>query len=492
MLNINFDRLLGDKKPAPAPKPRRKKITGKSLALGDVIRLADLPTEVNDEFLEKYRDGLDRYLHVYVVRNNMTLTEASKYKEYIFDTIFGNKEHQGIFQFLRVKSGDMFHSDREMVSAAENYLMRGWHVAKEGDEYWLLNDAFEKLLNVTGSSDISEEASTLVFTPATAHLFLSDGVASKVSALAKKAGFDADSLASMGQLDLLLGETNSRDLAGYLLNYNAFRFLLKKSGKYKVLDVGMTLEDLYDKDFRLGSQIFYPTLSKVVIESKNESMLLTPVASDLNETHLVNSSLLGVMASDLRSKVYRGKVVPQVVLEVGELGYVIALATEFWTTDTVRMSFTELYDVLRRVDSAYRGGSVTKSYYESARSSFSEILLTEVMLLGRNLTLASFGFDSVGGKFFVYASSDVFAEQGRVTSDAIPENSAEFFELCMKNGFSRSFVEKNLGALAKFTSAGYRDRLSGLALDSSNYGLEMESVHVAFLKARDEVLHALG
>lgn len=492
MLDINFDTILPAKKAVTAPRPeRRKKVTGKALSLGELARLANLPDEVNEEFLAMYQDGLDDYLQVYISRNTLTLSEAARYKEYIFGTIFGNSSHLGIFQYIRSRATDMYSSEREMVSSAEEFLMKGWHITSDNGRWWLVNDALERVLDVTGSSEISKAADALVFTPSNSHVFLSDAVASKVAALARKAGFDADSLASMGQLDLLLGETDSRDFAGYLMNYNALRNLLRKTGKYSILETEVDFETIYSEGYRLGNQIFYPTLSRVILEKDSDSILLTPISDDLHPVYTINTTLLAVLASDLRNQIYTGRVIPQEISEVGELGQAVAISTEFWTTDVVRMSFTELHDLFRRLDAGKRSGSVTAGYYERARASFSQMILTETLALGNDeFGLMSFGYDSVGGKFFVYAGERVFYEGETTTAESIPENSNEFFSICMRNGLSRAFVRKNLGALVAYAGKDYLDALRGATFRTARYGVDLSGVQSFFESAREEILGA--
>lgn len=479
MLDISFDTLIEtNKKPAKsAPKSKRK--VGAMLKLGDPARIEGLPDDVNEDFLNEYRDGLDRYLHSYVVQNSMTLTEAARYKEYIFDTIFGNTMHLGLFQFIRAKAPTMYSSDREMVSAAEDFLMRGWHINNEMGRYFIVNDSLDRVLDVTGSSDISEQSTGMSFTPDTAHLFLADNVASKVSALAKKAGFDADVLAGMGQLDLLLAETDNREFAGYLMNYNAMRVLLRKTGKYTLLRGTTSYTSLYEEGFRLGNQIFYPSLSRVILENGSKSVLLTSIKDDLHPEHNVNRSLLAVIAAKIRQSLYRKRVYTQGIQEIEELGYAVGLMSEFWETEATQDTITEIYGMLRRLDSGHATGSISAQYYESLRSAFSEILIGEVLLLGNTrFSLASFGFDSVGGKFFVYAGDNVFnaaTTRGGMLEELHGGNE-QFFTKCLRSGFTPEFVRKNLKTLLGYVSEDFRKAVHHAAIDTDSYPLDMESV----------------
>lgn len=505
MLDIAFDKLLT---PTASPrassevtlksvrKSNRRKISGYALKLGEAGRLKDLPDKVDEDFLAQYQDGLDAYLHAYVASHALTLSEAARYKEYIFDTVFGNNRHLGIFQFLRAKASNMYETDKDMVVSAENFLMRGWHIQlDEEGRYWLADDTFTRLLEVTGSSDLSQEAASTVFTPDSAHLFLSDEVASRVYALAKKSGFDADTLASMGQLDMLLMETDNRELAGYLINYNAMRFLLKKSGKYRVLKTPYTLETLYEEGYRLGSQIFYPTLSRVILENKGDAVLLTPVSSELHPEHVVNKSLLATVAGNVRTTLYSTSkhITPQFLAEIGELGYTIALRTEFWGSGVVRYSASDIRSMLLRIDQGLRAGSISPAYYRNLRTAFSEILLTEVMLLGNSkFSLSSFTLDSVGGKFFVYAGDNVFMSgHGEGRAVTITEDSSEFFSQFLTADNPYRFAEENLGVLATQVSDKYVAALRSVDLDVGNYHLDMPSVREFFGAAKERVLSAV-
>lgn len=486
MLDISFDTLLktntetGETTLKSVKPGKARKVMRDSLKLGDPGRLDKLPDEVTPEFLDVYRDGLDRYLHAYVANNTMTLTEAARYKEYIFDTVFGNTQHLGLFQFIRAKAASVYPNEKEMVTAAENFLMRGWHILHDAGRWWVVNDSFDKLLDVTGSSDISEKSTGMVFTPDTAHLFLADDVASKVSALAKKAGFDADVLAGIGQLDLLLAETDNREFAGYLMNYNAMRVLLRKTGKYSLLRGTTTFNSLYEDGYRLGNQIFYPALSRVILEKGSDTILLTPVSDELDDNHTVNKTLLAKVASDVRRTLYSKRVFAQELHEVEEFGYSVALMSEFWETDATRDSVTDIYGMLRRLDSGRASGSVSASYYDALRSSLSEILIGEVLLLGNDrFTLSSFGLDSVGGKFFIYATENVFSDSAPTKPAVVEElqgGNESFFTRCLHSGFSRAFVEKNLGKLLEYASDSFKKAALSAVVNTKDYHLELDGV----------------
>lgn len=488
MLNVAFDDLLS--KPAAKNPPAKKKpAVGKLLSLGDPLRIKNLPESVNEEFLDAYQDSLDTYLHAYITGRQLTLSEAARYKEYIFSTIFGNQEHLGLFDFFRAKAESVYGTEKEMVTAAETFMMRGWQIRKEEERWWIVNDSFDKVLDVTGSTEVSEDAASAVFTQENAHVFLSDSVASKVSALAKKAGFDADSLASMGQLDLLLAETDNKEFAGYLMNYNAMRFLLKKSGKYSVLSSGKTFQELYEEGFRLGNQIFYPTLSRVILEKGSDKILLSPVSSELHPEHLVNKSLLSCVASDIRTQLYGRNVVAQNVVEIGEMGYAVALQTDFWTTDVVRNTPADTYDLLMRTDNAARGRSLSVGHYKNLRSAFAEMLLGEIFLLGNTkFSLSSFGFDSVGGKFFIYAGEELFSRKDEAGLwETLGRDSYEFFSICMRNRFALGFIEKNLETLVSYTSEQFRNNVLSAEVDSSRYPLNLDTVKTFFAAAKKAI-----
>lgn len=478
-LNFDFSKFITKEKPETdtvinkSTARRRKKGFGTVLGLGDPGRISMLPENVDEAFLEDYQDGLDRLLTLYVTSGALTITEATRYTEYIFGTIFGTHEHLGLFQYINNKGRELYSNDREVVSAAEEFLMRGWRIVKDGDRWVLLDDSLTTMMDMTGATDIAEVASTRVFSPDTAHIFLSDEVASRVAALAKRSGFDADSLVSMGQLDLLLSSTDSKEMAGYLLNYNALRFALKKSGKYQAPNSDVTFSTLYDDGYRLGSQIFYPTLSRTIMEKGTDSVVITPVRSDLHDELMLNVSSLAVVASDIREQVYRRNITPQKLTPITEFGQVIALVTEFWTTDAVRTSPTELYEILNRLDANYRSKELSGKYYRAVRQAFAEVLITEVYLLGNDrFSLSSFGFDTVGGKFFVYAGDRVFYDGGedrsKVNLGSYPE---EFFQQCMKSNFSPSFVEHNLEALLGYASDEFKKRLRAVNLDVGKYGM---------------------
>lgn len=477
-LDLDFSKFITGSKPAPEPvlkstKNRKGKGFGTILGLGNAARLTSLPETVDEAFLEQYQEGLDKLLTMYVTAGQLTITEATQYKDYIFGSIFGTHEHLGLFQYIRAKGPELYDSEKDMVNTAEAFLMKGWRIAQDGDRWYIVDDTLSRLMDVTGATDISETSGTRTFSPDTAHIFLADDVASRVAALARRSGFDADSLVSMGQLDLLLSSTDNKEMAGYLLNYNTLRFILKKSGKYKTNNTDITYSSLYDDGYRIGSQIFYPTLSKAILEKSDSQVLLTTASSDIHEQLGLNVSALAVLAATVRQDLYRGKVIPQKLDEVNEFGQSVALLTEFWTTDAVRTSSTELYDVLNRLDYNYRVGELSEKHYHSVRQSFAEILITEVFLLGNDrFTLGSFGYDTVGGKFFVYAGERVFHETPEDDVDHVNLQSygREFFQQCMRARFSPSFVEKNLTTLLSYASDGFKKRLRTVKADTKRYG----------------------
>jgi len=506
MLKIDFDKIFQPQmdthkavRKRPARKSNKKK-AAQVLQLGDEKRLAKLPDVVTLEFLSAYKENLDAFLYPYVVSGAVTLSQAHDYEETLITTIFGDETHLGIFQFLQDKNVGG-KPDKFLVSLAEQLVVKGWHINHEGRKYWLINGDFQRVIDLTGKAELSKDAASMTFDEANAHLFLEDGVASKIEALAAKQGYNADDLANSGHLDLLLAHINNVEFAGYLVNYNNLRQVLRKSSKYRTLTEGTTMNALYEQGFRLGTQITFPLGKRTIMEQDGKGFIITKASSQLNQEYIVNKTLLSVVASRVKEALYKKMrfIQPEVLIELKELRQTFAVMREFWNSDTTYMTYSDMADAFRRLDVGYREGTVSKGLYQRVKEMFSAVVVTDAILLGDSkFSLSSFGFDSISGRFFSYISNSSFTtklEDIQNLSAAEPANTVadgEFFGQFLDGIFPFSsknihFVE-SLSSIWENIPQEYISALQEVTLDAEEYDIELTAIKEYFESARSLIL----
>lgn len=500
--NIFKDAIVTQKAVSKTSKRRntKKKKAEEILHLGNIRRLAKLPDEVTLEFLGQYKENLDDLLYPYVANHVYTVSYANAYEEAIIHNIFGNEKHLGIFQFLKDKNVDN-RSDKELVAYAESLLMKGWHIVDEGGKYWLYNGDFQRVLDLTGAASLAKDAASLTFDPGNAHIFIEDGIASKIHAVAEQVGQSADDLAGTGSLDLLLGFISDAKFAGYILNYNTFRHLLEKPAKYATLTEGITMSDLYEQEFRLDNKLVAPLNKRLTIHKGTDSYILFGITPELNQPYVINKDLARVIASNIKDELFKTSagVINQSFTEIKELRHTFALMTKYIDSDAVRMSYADVVDSFSRLERYTSDGSVHGKFYTKVTQDFAAIAVTEAILLGNyNFSLASIGFDPISGKFYSYTSRDEFTTKMEAL-DFLINNAQEgepdtkgFFEPFLGEMFpfrpdSRTFAE-NVDKLIKNLPSDYLRALSSVEFNTDEYTQDFVAARNYFEKARSFIL----
>lgn len=482
MLKIDFTSILPVQKAVETRKPAKKKTkkTNRNveeyLQLGDYRRLELLPDVVSVEFLSLYADGLDEILLPYVKHGMISIGYASRYKDTILRNIFGNENHLGMFHYLKTKDVEQ-KTDKELVSYAEKLLSKGTHIRQEGHQYWLVNAELDRLLEMTGRAPMAREVEALVFDESSAHIFLDESIASKLASLAKTIGQDADELALQGNLDVLLAKISDETFGGYVINYNAWRNILKKESSYPTSNDEVTPMDLYTSGFRLDSQITYPIAQHAVFTDGTKKYTMVPVSHEMNLSHGVNYSLLSVIAAKVKKDLLSGIAETQGITEVKNLQNTFALLVERWEVE--ELTYADISDILNRVMAHTQDGH-SASYEKKVMEALASVFVTEYLLLGNaHMSLSAINLDSVGGGVYSYAASRYFDIE-------IPQVViGEEFSLA---SLLRPVDDSMISGMIKILPKKFLSKLSAYELDLSSYPREFNSLKGYFEAAKQAVL----
>lgn len=495
MLNIDFTKALSipmDTEKAVKKSSKRKRITKPSqqLSLGDYKRIEKLPDLVSIEFLDEYSETLDMVLLPYVTHGLITIGYASKYKEKVIENVFGNEHHLGLFHYLKDKNSEN-KSDKELVSYAEKLLVKGWHIRQEGNQYWMVNADFTRIIEMTGKAPLAKELSVLSFDESSAHIFLDDAVASKFAALARTLGQDADELAAQGNLDVLLARVTDEKFGGYIVNYNAWRRALRKQAKYATMTDGITPMELYEEGFRLDSKITYPVSKYASLTDGAKKYLVIPVLPEINPNHGFNNYMVASLASKMKSELLapvKG-VVTQEVTELKDLRHTFALMVEQWEGVFAGMTYEETAEAIQRIKAHVDSGAVASSYGRRLLESLAAIFVTESILLGnKESSITSIGIDSISGSIYSYNGLNYFSEE--ISSLTLPGGME--FSLGSLSGVVRMSLSggasKVLSEMVKVLPKSFLSNLANYQVDASEYPQQFNSILNYFEKARELVL----
>jgi hypothetical protein len=428
--------------------PRPKKQAQAYPALGDVSRFEKFPDNVDDKFIAMYRDNLDAFLIPYIQQGEMTVSKAHEFIENLVEQIFGNKKHYGLFSYLKERNYEN-SAERELVRTAERLINSGWRVVKDKntERYKIINSEGTTIIDATGASEFFEETSAVIMDSSSAHLFIDSNTAAKIESLARAVSMDADSLTKVDSLESLIIHTKDKNLQGYILNYKKLRSLLGRGNSYPTLTKGTSFSNLYEQGFTLSSRMVLSHDSRVVMTNNMDFYMVYPVGEHLNQNHGANKDLLAVISSNIKRDIFKSitNVTPQVLMEIKDFNRVVALMSEYWDDERVLMSYADAVDSLRRMDSYVNNGEISRDFYNRVFSSFAALVVTEAILLGNNwLSISSLGFDPIQGRFYSFASRDVFTAG---------ESELNSFALNYRNG-------RSAPTFAPFTSSVYPFRFS--------------------------------
>ena len=412
-LNLNnvITTLKANINPTRVSRPKKKNANDYP-ALGDVKRFENLPDQVNQDFISLYRENLDEFLVPYIQYGEMTVSNAHNFIEGLVEQIFGNENHHGIFSYLKERNYEN-SAERELVRAAERLINSGWRVVKDGktNRYKMINGDKDTVIDATGVSEFYRESSAGVMDETAAHTFIDSQNAAKIESLARSLTMDADDLTKIDSLDELTSHTEDKMLVGVLTNYKKLRNVLKKQSSYPVLNQPNSFSDLYREGFTVCNKKVFSEDNVFTMRNGEDDYIIYPVSPELNQPYGFNKSMLSVIASKFKVGLlddFHG-VVNQDLLEIADLGRVIALMSKFWDNDITYMSRFDVADALSRLERYKNSGEISTEFYNKIFSNFAVAVAIEAILFGNNwFSLSSFGFDSISGKFYLYANSDAF------------------------------------------------------------------------------------
>lgn len=485
MLKVDFNKILP---PPPLAntmsRPTRVGRMSKPVrGIGDLDRLRSLPDAISTEFVASYNDLLEDLLHPYVVSGVMTLSHAGRYRQALIETIFGSENHLGIFHYLKDRDKDS-KLDKELVAYAEQLILKGWQIRREEDgRYWINNGDLQRIVDVTGRAPLHDDIAAASFDESSAHIFLRDDVASKVSALSRTLGHDADSLAATGNLDILLSRIADNKFAGYIINYNALRRILSKPTTYQITGRGMSALDLHDQGYRLGSRIMSPSSEKAVLEWRGEQYAVSPVKSSFNGKHMVNRYSLMALGAKVKSDLLGGetKIFSPEIAEISDFSRVFALMCRLPPAEFAEHSFTDTLDTLDNLFSSTR----PSSFIARLSSAIASVIVIDGLLLGnRSLSLSAIAVDSVTGKVFSSHSLDYFSLSDLGISRS--EKSSLGKEVFLNNYILST--PEIFSAAIKLIPRDMIEKIASYTLDTSNYPQELLGVREHFERAREIIV----
>lgn len=447
-------------------KPKTNKI--QTLKFGDFTRLSNLPDIVSEEFLSHYKENIAQILLPFVNSGVLSINYAGTYVTKFMETVFGNNDHKGIFDYLKVKNKDGV-SDKELVCNVEKLILKGWSIQKENNRFWIINEDFKRVVDVSGSTKLSKKVEDLIFAPSSAHLFIDESVASKINALAKKLQLDADNLANSGSLDLLLGSMNDNKFAGYILNYNNFRKILEKRTKYRILEDGLTIKDLYNQGYRFDTQIAFPTDKYVFLTKGQDKLVIEEINTEINLQYGLHKAMLSALASNIKDQMFKGtNIINDSISEISELNTVFAFAHNILTL--THQPYTDSLDIVKKLQN-------DNKFLEL----LSVVFVTEYILLGNNyFSVNSFNFDNISNRLTSFSSLDYFTNTQLKKSDSETQNivSDSFFRFDTVN------VDFYLSKLPSW----YKSKLKSLVFTFDKYPYTLDSIYSYLENARRFIL----
>lgn len=494
MLQIDFGNILSKITPDITTKSvtkKKKKASSTKVkdeiayaTLGDFNRISHLPDIVTEEFVSMYSDTLEELLQPYVSSRLLTIGYASRYRQALLENIFGSESHLGIFHYLKERDLDK-KTDKEIVLYSEQMILKGWQIRKEANQYWLVNSDLQRVIEMTGRAPMFKELAALSFDDSSAHVFLEDSVASKMSALAKTLGHDADELAATGNLDILLARVSDSKFSGYVINYNAMRRILKKPAKYTTSVDGISMVDIYNEGYRLSSQLSFPFSEKAILTKGDRLYSVKSVEDDVNKTHFVNRFLLSAVAAKVKKDILSGTgiIFPEVI-EIKDFRNTIALMTELYPSEFFDSSFSDTLDVLEGVFSSSR-------QLDKIITNVATLAIIDGVLLGNQwFSPACFSIDSVSGKVFSKHSLDYFTAKAvdlPILSDSKSPLSRDVFNYFFLSDTARPDV---LSTLMASVPSSIKSKIASYNLDLSEYPYKLSGVQGYFEKAKEVIVNA--
>jgi hypothetical protein len=476
---VDLQKSVKPKQDAPAVKQAKAEVAFASL--GDASRLSMLPDIITDEFVTLYSDTVEEVLLPYVQAKLISIRYASEYRQALLENIFGSENHLGIFHYLKEKNLSVA-SDKDIVHQAEVMILKGWQIRREGHQFWLVNGDLTRIMDMTGRAPMFKEIAMLSFDESSAHIFLDESVASKISAVAKTLGHDADALAASGNLDLLLARITDNKFAGYVVNYNALRRILRKASRFNTLVDGMNMMDLYREGYRIDSQMTFPFSEKVILSKGDDKFIMRAVTDDTNRQFLINKYLLSSIAARVKSELFAGTgVVSPEIIEIKEIRNTFALMTPMYPYEYLTHSGADNLDILQNIKIHKRGST----YVDRVFQNVAMFAIVEGILLGnKHVSPASFIIDSVSGKIFCHHSLDNFT---RPLDEGIPDSAQEMDKFDVMSNLHLD-TQSTVSALVKALPESFLNKLATYELNPTDYPYEFAGIREYFSSAKARIL----
>jgi hypothetical protein len=481
----------------PAATTRPTKTVDAYPQLGDEQRFKAFPETVDGTFISLYRQSLDEFLVPYIQQGEMKISAANRFIDNLVDQVFGTTKYFGLFSYLKERNYEN-SAERELVRTSERLINSGWRVVKDKntERYKIINSEGSVVIDATGPSEFSEEASAVQMDASSSHVFIDGENAAKIEALAFTAGQNADSLNSINSLTSLMGYTEDKKVHGIIINQSKLKNILRSIHSYPILSKGKTFSDLYGAGYTLSDKMIFSHEDRLVMhDGKNDFVIYCP-GPEINQNYGVHKDLAAVIASRFKAQIFAAFpfVVPQELSEIQNFNRVIALMSNYWNPEKTNMSYADMVDYFNRLDLFVRSGEISRDFYNRVFSNFAAIVATEVILLGNNwFSLSSVSLDTISGAFYSYASRDNYSissnELSSISSPVVQKTAD--FSTFTKSIYPFRPAEGNLDIIMQALPSDYFKSLETLSLTIDGYPSNFDGI-LRYMESAIRLLKSRG
>lgn len=357
-----------------------------------------------DKKASDYKNKVEEMLVHYINNGHFTLSKAHEYMTSLVQTIFGNDEHSGLYEFIQKNYTDLKLDDAEILKRSEKMFENGWRVKKQDGRFWLLDENLKAVRDVTGPQTIlepEEEKDSIVINQETSYLFITTSSRAKLVKALKPYNIDPKELKSAQfAYNFVYDKTGGADseLFGLVQSYKALSKILAKVSYFPYVKNMTEITQLYDDGIRLSSNRVNPTsFTRAYMESKSKKFILTPVRpAKIGEYHQDQLALM--YAYKKKEALSELGIDVEIPTQIGEKDQTFALL--FTDPEDYRdvQDLGEIVRILTALNYSYRSKAYPASNYKKLISNISALAVIESMLFGNGrFSLADLTIDTVHG-----------------------------------------------------------------------------------------------
>jgi len=400
-----------------------------------------------DKKATNYKKQVEETLVHYINSGHFTLSQAHEYMTKLVDTIFGNDEHSGLYEFIKSDYKDLNLEDEEVLKRCEKMFENGWRVMPHEGKFWLVDDNLRAVKDVTGPQTImepEEEKEALLITQETAYIFLKHESRAKLVKAAKPLNIDPVEFKSpQFTYNFVFDKTGGADSDLFPLaqSYRGLSKILTRLAYFPYVKEMTDITQLYESGFRLSDDKINPTtFSRAYIESKTKNYILTPVRNDMIGNRY-QDELAILYAYKKREALKDLGIDVEVPLQVGEKGQTFALMFEDKEDYTDLQDLGEIIRILDSVESNHRNKSYPSASYKKLIQNICALAVIEAILFGNGrFSLADITINTV-------QSSIKLRYTGKVTTHT-PQELMTFLNSFKSASKNKPVMEALLGRLS--------------------------------------------